>query len=1000
MIKRWIICILAINKMQSKLFLTTLIFLSLTVLTTLPTFAQKHKVTGEVIDASTNEVVIGANVIVEGTNIGVVTDTYGKFSIDVPNKDSVLLISFLGYLTEKVAVNNAAKVSLTPDIKTLSEVVIVGYGTQKRSDITGSVTSVNQGRLSQLPVTNVMTAIEGAVAGVSVAQTSSVPGSTATVQVRGVNSINASTSPLIILDGIPFEGSLNYINSNDIESMEILKDASSVAIYGARSANGVILITTKKGKSGKPTIKYNVYGGVEDIPHILTPGSPEQYVQKYKDYMTQTGQKQNNPVPNAAELANYNAGKTTDWIKEVTQTGIIQNHNISISGGTENVKYYVSGDYLKEKGVVKGYNYERAGIRSSLEANITEYLSTGVSLFAVSNNYDGGRTNLLFASAMSPYGQLRNATTGKYEIYPMYPELLYTNPMIGLYQNYVDERWNLSGNYFAEFRPTFIKGLKYRFNASYDFNPSRACTYTGRDANNTIGKGEIKNTESKKYLIENIVTYTKDWDVHHLDFTGLYSAQKNNYFESSSTSSSFINDFESYNNLESGATQTAASEANQYTMLSQMGRLNYSYDSRYLFTATARRDGYSAFGSNTNKYGVFPSVALGWNIANEKFMDNIQNYVDKLKLRASYGKSGNMAIGVNQTTSTDETVRMPFNGVSTIGVLAKILGNANLNWESTTGLNVGLDFSLLKSRISGTIEVYKTRTSDLLMKRNIPLVSGYNWVWDNLGVTENKGIELSLNTVNIVTDDFKWESNINYTAFRNEIVDLYGDKKSDVGNKWFIGEPIGVIYDYKMVGIWQKGEDASNWDPSAKPGDIKFADMNGDHKITADDKVIQGSTLPTWTGGITNTFHYKNFHLNVFVQTFQGAKKYNNDLNYSDEQGRRNTPAEIGYWTEENMSNSRPSLAYNNTKGYGFASDNSYTRIKDVTLSYTFSPQMLNATFLSSLTLYVSGRNLYTFTNWVGWDPEMNYSMRGSGDWTTNYPNVRSFVFGMNVALK
>ncbi len=1000
MSKKWIIRILSLFKMPSKIFLTTIIAMSIMLIANASIYAQKQKVSGVVTDATTGEAIIGANVIIEGTTTGTVTDINGKFTIDVPNLNVTLVVSYLGYLPEKVTAKGPLTLKLVSDVKNLEEVVVVGYGTQKRSDVTGSVTSVNQSRLAQLPVTNVMTAIEGSVAGVSVSQTSTVPGSTASVQVRGVNSINAGTSPFIIVDGVPFEGSINYINPNDIASMEILKDASSVAIYGTRGANGVILITTKKGATGKPVIRYSAYGGIEDIPHILTPRSPEEYLQKYADYMSQTGQTQSSPVPNAAELANYNAGITTDWIKETTQTGIIQNHNLSISGGSENFKYYVSGDYLKEKGVVKGYNYERFGIRSNLEANVTDYLTSGLSLFVVSNNYDGGRANLLFASAMSPYGQFKDVATGKYAIYPMYPELLYTNPLLGLYSDNVDERYDMNANFFTEFKPTFLPGFKYRLNVSYDFNPTRTSSYTGRDGNSTLGSASIGNTESKMYIVENIVTYSKDIEKHHFDFTGLYSAQQKKYFSSGSSATGFINDAETYNNMGSGATQTASSNATKYNMLSQMGRLNYSYDSRYLFTATVRRDGYSAFGSNTDKYGVFPSVALGWNIANESFMEGSKEYVDKLKLRASYGKSGNMAIGVNQTSTTDATVRMPFNGVSTIGVLASTMGNKDLHWESTTGLNIGVDFSLIKSRISGSLEVYQTQSKDLLMKRNIPLTSGYSWVWDNLGKVQNRGLELTLNTVNLIAGDFRWETNLNFAAFRNKIVDLYGDKKDDVGNGWFIGHPIGVIYDYKMVGIWQKGEDYSKWDPSAKAGYIKFADVNGDHQINASDKVIQGQTQPKWSGGITNTFHYKNFHLNVFIQTFQGATKYNPDLNYSDEQGRRNTPKDIGYWTEANQSNSRPSLAYNNTRGYGYPSDNSYTRIKDVTLSYTFPKSITDKTMLSSLTLYVSGRNLYTFTNWVGWDPEMNYSMRGSGDWTNNYPNVRSFIFGINAALK
>ena len=975
---------------------------------------SKESLSGRVTDKN-GEPLIGVSVKVKGTSVGTITDLEGKFSLNNISPSTVLVFSYIGMnsLELKVEGKTSLNVKLEDNSVNMNEVVVVGYGTQKKSDITGSVTSVSKERFSQIPVTNAMTAIEGAVAGVTITNTSSVPGSAPTVQVRGVNSINASTNPLIIVDGIPFEGNISYINPNDIESMEILKDASAVAIYGTRGANGVILITTKKGVAGKPVIQYAAYAGVENIAHVLTPRSGAEYVQKYADYMSQTNQIQTSPVPNLYEVANYNAGKTTDWIKEATQQGIIQDHNLSISGGAENVKYYISGDYLNEKGVVKGYNYKRAGLRSNLETNVTDYLTTGVSLFLVSNNYDGNKVNLLNASAMSPYGQLMNTTTGKYQIYPMYPELLYTNPLIGTYNDSKDQRVNVNTNFFAELKPKFVPGLKYRLNASYNYNPTNASSYVGRDGNDNSGTASITDTKTTLWVIENILSYTKDWQKHHFDFTGLYSSQKNNYTSVTAGAVGFINDILTVNNLSAGAKQTSGSYQSSYSMLSQMGRLNYSYDSRYLITLTARRDGYSAFGANTNKYATFPSLALGWNLSNESFMNSTKSFLDQLKVRASYGKSGNMAIGVNQTSLVDNTVSYPFNGVSNVTVLANILGNPNLHWETTKGLNAGVDFSNMNSRISGTEDVYDNRTSDLLLKRNLPLVTGYSNVWDNIGIVGNKGIDISLKTVNIKSKDFKWSTNWNFSTNKNEIIDLYGDKKSDIGNKWFIGKPLGAIYDYKMIGVWQTG-DADLAKYSAKPGDLKFQDVNGDGKIDANnDKVYQGSTQPKWIGGITNTFDYKNFHLSIFIQTSQGSLKNNVDLNYADEQGRRNTPAEIGYWTPTNMSNTRAALSYNNTLGYGYPRDNSFTRIKDVTLSYVFSSKILEHTFFRSLTIYASGRNLYTFTNWVGWDPEDTYTGRGISynstnngpnngtiSWTNNYPSVRSVVFGINVALK
>ncbi|WP_242696360.1 TonB-dependent receptor [Longitalea luteola] len=975
------------------------------------------EVSGRVTDTRNNPL---PNVTVQekGTSNGTSTKEHGTYSLSVFNENAVLVISSVGFLDQEIPVKgrHAIDIVLQENVADLNQVVVIGYGTQKKSDVTGSVVSVPKARLSELPVTNVYQAMQGSVAGLNITQNSSVPGSGATVTVRGINSINANRTPFIVVDGIPFSttgGNINDINSNDIASIEVLKDASAVAIYGTRGANGVILITTKRGASGKPLIRYNGYMGLENLAHVMEPNSPEGYVQKYADWWKQVNptQAQTDVLPNAYEIANYNAGNTVDWIKEVTQQGIIQDHNISVSGGTKDVKYYLSGEYLKQKGVVKGYQYRRLSIRSNLDVNLTDFLTVGTSLFFANNNYDGGRANFYLGAIMSPYGTLRKAN-GDYEIFPMNPELLYLNPLLGLYTDRISRGNNLNGTFYVEVKPAIIPGLKYRANAAWSYLPRDSANYVGRKANDQLGTAIVMNAHNKNWLFENIITYTKDWQKHHIDFTGLYSAQRNDFFGSSTTGTGFVNDELSYKNLSAAATLSAGylgyfngvnvygSYESRSTLISQMGRLNYNYDSRYLVTVTARRDGYSAFGANTDKYGLFPSFALGWNISNEKFMAPV-TFVNNLKLRVSYGKSGNQAIDPNGTASTNASVRFPFNGVSTVGAVStSTMGNRNLTWETTTGFNTGLDFSLLNSRINGTIEVYSTRTNDILLRRNLPTATGYNTVWDNLGKLANNGFEITLNTVNVKAGEFKWETMVNFSRNRNKIIDLYGDKKDDLGNRWFIGQPLSVVFDYVLEGVWQTGEDASSQDPGVKPGDLKFADLDGSKTITADDKRVLGSTLPKWIGGLTNTFHYRNWHLNIFIQTFQGAIKNNVNLTWADEAGRMNTPGEIGYWTEENKSNSRPSLRYTNSRGYGYASDNSYTRIKDATLSYTTPQRLLNKTGLGSLTFYLSGRNLYTFTDWVGWDPENDFTFRGSGGWENNYPLVRSFIFGVNVGLR
>jgi TonB-linked SusC/RagA family outer membrane protein len=975
---------------------------------------QQHKITGTVTDGNTGESLPGVNVVLDGTTVGVVTNADGNYTLEVP-ENGVVTFSYVGYTTEKVQLMGQTKIDikLMADVKKLDEVVVVGYGTQRKSDITGSVTSVAKSRLTELPVTNFAQAIEGSVAGVNITQGSSIPGSTPTTSIRGINSITANTSPFLVVDGIPFSGSFNDINPNDVSSIEILKDASAVAIYGTRGANGVILITTKRGNTGKPSIRYSGYAGTEDFAHILKPRDGASYVQKWADFNTQTGSTPQYPVPNLAEVANYNDGKTTDWLKEISQTGVIQDHNLSISGGAKDIKYFVSGDYLKDKGNIKGFQYHRATFRSNLDVNATNYLSMGASVLINNNNSDGGRANLLNATAMSPYGSVKDAL-GNYIIFPMAPDGLYLNPLLGLTTNQVNRSTNLGGNVYAELAPSKIKGLKYRINASYTYLPTRTASYTGRLAGDVNGTATSFNSEDKTWIIENIISYTKDFDKHHVDFTGLYSAQQENYFASSMGSNTFINDILSFNDMGAGGTTNPGGIPNvsqtgtyawQSNLESQMGRINYSYDSRYLLTITARRDGYSAFGSGGKKYGIFPSVALGWNINKENFLKDV-SFIDNLKLRFSYGKVGNQAIGVTQTNSTEGAVKYPFGGIAYTGVVTSVLGNPNLHWESTTSSNIGVDFSAWNNRVNLTVDAYKTHTNGLLLRRNIPQITGYTSMLDNIGEMQNTGIEVTLSSVNLKIGDFRWESNINFSMNRNKIIDLFGDKTDDIVNSRFIGQPLNVIYNYKMIGVWQVDEDPSGSDPTAKPGDLKFKDISGpngvpDGKIDANDRIVLGQTDPKWRGGMTNTFTFKNLHLSILIQTSQGAIKNNNDLTYADEQGRRNTPAEVGYWTPENKSQTRPSLAYNAaTRGYGFPTNNSYTRIKDVTLSYVFSKALLQKIRLQGLTVYASGKNLYTFTKWIGWDPESTQDARGAGNWTNNYPFTRQIVIGLNVALQ
>ena len=955
-------------------------------------------VTGTIVDEK-GAGLPGVTIVLKGTTLGTSTDGDGRFSLRIPDGTAspTLIISSIGYVKQELAVGDRTTfaVNLVPDAQALNEVVVVGYGTQKRSDVTGSVTSVPQDRLERLPVSNIAQALQGSVAGVQITAPSSVPGSQPNINIRGIRSITANTNPYVILDGVPFPGNFNDISPSDISSIEILKDASATAIYGTRGSNGVILVTTKRGKNGKAQIRYAGYAGPEIMNNSLRPMNGAEYAAKYRAFTIQRNINQD-PVPNFGERANYDAGRETDWIDLISRRGFIQDHNVAISGGTNDVKYYVSGDYFDQKGILLGYQFRRISLRSNLDANLTPWLRIGTSAFYSNSNDDGGRVNLALAQAASPYGTPFNPD-GTYNIYPQFPELLYANPLLGLTTERTSRVNQLTGTGYAEVQPTFVKGLTYRLNASYSYRPYRSTSYTGRAANNLIGAAQILNDERHNYTIENIVTYNKDIGKHHFDLTALYSAQENTYFTTTENASGFINDEIGFNGIGSGSgIPTISSYDERRSLLSQMGRLNYSYDSRYLFTVTARRDGSSVFGANSDKYATFPSVALGWNVANEAFLKGL-TAVNLLKLRASYGITGNEGINPYQTITGQTALQYAYNGVSATGLRAGGIGNANLKWEQTASTNFAVDFSVLNNRVGGTVEYYDAKTDDLLLARNLPIITGYGSILDNIGKVQNRGVEVTLNTVNVKAGDFTWSTSANYTRNRNTILELNGT--DDIGNARFVGKSLQAIYDYRMVGVWQTGEDPSGVDPTAKPGDLKFADLDGDRRITTLDREYQGSQLPSYTAGLTNTFEYKGLSLRVFFQTAQGILRNNPLLNRADFAGRINQPAAIGYWTAENQSNDRPSLVFVNPRGYSYPKDASYTRLKDVTLSYTFGQNLLDRAKLGALTAYVSGRNLYTWTKWIGWDPEQTYDANTDRN-RDNFPNVATYVFGLNLTLR
>lgn len=651
---------------------------------------QTTPVRGHITDLK-GEPIIGATVYIKGTTIGTISDFEGNYVINA-HESGTLVISCVGYITQEIyfSPGQIINISLKETEVDLEEVVVVGYGVQKKSDVTGSVTSVKNERLSKLPVQNVMQAVQGSAAGITVTQSSSIPGEEPITLIRGRNSINAGTSPYIVVDGIPISksgGSLNDINPGDIESVEILKDASATAIYGTNGANGVILVTTKQGVLGKPKVTYNGYFGVETFAHKLEFCDGEQMTQRYRDYVARNPEETmfNDFVKNEAEAANQAAGIETDWLYDmVSQTGIIQDHNVTLSGGFDNIHYYISGDYMKQRGILKGYNYQRVSLRTNIDAEVTNYLKIGTNSYVVSHNKDGGRVNLMMAEAMSPYGQVYEED-GSYCIYPMASEKLFWNPMKDINEDHERRSWNINLNGFAEIdfgkMTDFLSGLTYKLNLGYSYLPERSAYFAGKEQNNLNGGyGYIFNAETQSFTAENIVSYNKDIEKHHFDLTLLYASGGRKYLSNEAAGEKFINEDLLWHNLGSAETQTSSSYSDKYNTVSQMGRLNYSFASRYLFTFTVRRDGSSVFGSD-NKFGVFPSVAVGWNIADESFMDNYSDIINALKLRLSYGKAGNEAISVYRTIGKMDNGLLTMDGKPTAAIWAKNeMGNSGLSW--------------------------------------------------------------------------------------------------------------------------------------------------------------------------------------------------------------------------------------------------------------------------------------------------------------------------------
>jgi len=958
---------------------------------------QQNLVTGKVTDASSGEGLPGVSIVVKGTTTGVNTDINGNYSISVSNTDAILTYSFIGYILQDVPVRGRIKidVSLAVDVTTLDEVVVVGYGTQKKSDITGTVTSLPKERLENAPNINVAQAIQGSVPGIMIQQSSAGAAPSEVIMIRGRNSILADNSPLIVVDGIPYGGQIRDISPNDVQSIEILKDASAAAIYGSRGSNGVILITTKSGSVNKTSIAYDGYYSVQKfaaLPEIMT--GEEFYNFKQERFANQI---------TLSEQEVYDTRSWNDWLDLGLRKGNSQQHNLSASGGFQNTKFYIAGSLLDVKGIAINDDYQRITTRINVDTKVADWLSLGTRTQYSMDDRSGegpSMSGLLWTNPLTTaYDE-----NGDLTIYPWPEDLTVSNPLSPILYLNTNKSNQIVTNNFAIIDFPFLQGLSYRINTGLRMRFTNSSTYRGRNTASGLGSLGSANTERGQYdntVIENILSFTRSFDKHNFFATAVYSYERNNSGTNTLSASNFPHDFLSFYSAAQAGSIEPGYTYNDTKLVSQMLRVNYSYNNRYLVTLTTRRDGYSGFGSQ-KKYGVFPSVALGWNAQEEEFFP-FKDIFNRFKVRGSWGLNGNQAVGAYESISrlgSSDYV----NGESTVaGYTPSVLGQDELGWETSSTLNFGIDFGIFSDKISGELNAYRTSTTDLLLNRTISPVHGINSITQNIGETQNSGFEFSLNSRIIEKSKFQWNLSGNMAYEKNKIVSLYGIKDEngnevdDVVNSWFIGKPIRVIYDFVWDGTWQLDEaaEAAKW--GSQPGFVKLRDVTKDGKLTAEDKQIIGQQDPKLLWGLTNSFSYKNFKLDIFIHGVHGVTKNIFPLLTDLETFsviRRNTTKK-NWWTPTNPTND---FVMNNLQAEymsgirGYVYDPaSFIRVKDVSLSYEFNSDLIEKAGLSRLRIYLTGRNLMTFTKWRGLDPELSDQEA--------IPLQKEYVFGLSLGF-
>ena len=1005
--------------------------------------AIDRPVSGQILSGEDNTGLPGVSIVVKGSRAGTNTDVDGKFKIDVPDNNAVLVVSAVGFVTQEIVVGNKSDISVTlaVDLKTLTEVVVVGYGTQKKSQTTGAISSVSAKEITEMPITNLGQALQGRTAGVDVSQAGSRPGAAPKILIRGRRSFNAGNDPLYVVDGIPLSAGYEDINPNDIQSMEVLKDATATAIYGARGANGVVLVTTKRGGvKGKTTVTYDTYFGQSQALNKLElfngPEFAEYVREAYRSTKNSQGQiiytdangvyvptGQSNLAADAkiAVLggdpnvrAGIDAGRSTDYQDLILKKGFQQNHTLGVQGGNEKTQFYISAGVFQDKGITKGLDYTRTSVRTNIDHSINKRLKVGISSYLMFSNRNGEVLNpYSFTINQNPLGAPYKED-GSINFQPTNDALL-TNPLAEVVKGaQVDntKKYRMFNSIYAEVQ--ILDGLKYRVNFGPDITIARMGRFIGGQTNARKG-GDAQASNLNRFgfnwTIENILTYNKTFNnKHNLGVTMVQSIQRDRFENFGANVQGVPVESQQFYNLgNAGTILPPSSILTEWTINSFLGRINYDFNDKYLVTLTLRRDGSSRFGENS-KWGNFPGVAVGWNISNEPFLKGTQ-WLDLLKLRAGWGKVGNQGVAPYQTQGLLTRTVYAWDNTGAYGYRPGTIGNKDLRWESSASTNIGIDFSILSGRVQGSLEVYQTNTTDLLLSDQLPGSIGYSAVTRNVGETRNRGIELGITTTNINSKGgFKWSTDLQFTKNKEAIVSLYNGKVDDVGNKWFIGQPLNSFFDYKKIGIWQisEAEEAKKFYPGdqnnalgAGVGQVKVQDTNNDGLINAQDRVLLGSDVPDFSMGLTNRFSYKGFDLSLFFFGRFGQKIISGFHQDNNALAGRYQQIKVDYWTPENPNaqyprpfSSQEFPQYNTTLIYF---NGSFIKLRNINAGYTFTNNLTKRLGLESLRLFTSIQQPKIWSSFIskynGVDPETDGTAVNNGV----TPATRVWTFGLNV---